>query len=433
MSTATVNSVAMADIATINDVTVPSGGSSGFTSSTTGLLAWGLVGGPKSPLVGDLFASGLSVPQSFQVWAPPAGTTIVKQDYSNNNAGLLLSNGDLYTSGSSVSQLGRAVNTTTPSTEFHLSLSNVSKFSVTYGGFVAIKTDGTIWFTGQISGLLPGNNPSYSYYSWLQYGTDTDWIDVKSQAAYPYVAVYVKGAAGSEYLYSSGYNNYGVTGQGLTSGTSTITRVKTGAGTDLNETVAHLNLGANCYSVVTSTGKLFTGGQNSQGRTGHGTSSGNTVYATQVGTDTNWMSYHPGAMGSFALKTTGQLYLVAANSSYYEYTHYNTNLHTSAPALVPDGLTDYEDLYVYSYGTSYPFNWLGVFAKRNGKWYMNGRSQAWNSPNSTYSTAAQYTWYDPTGSSWNTPVSSQVQIDSIAVVYNQQSTASETGIIIATS
>lgn len=429
----TFNNVDMADIASFNGQTIPSGGGGGFPVDSTGLLVYGLVGGPNAPLSGAMFDSYITVPQSYSIFALPTGVSVVHQMYSNNTAMMLLSNGDLYSTGSVNSYLGRPVNTTTPAGEWHLSLQNVSKASLHYGGMIAVKTDGTLWITGTYSQLFPGINPTYTYYTWLQYGTDTDWIDVKSHVGYPYAAIFIKGGSGAEYAYACGLNNYGLTGQGLTSGSITPTRIKTAASTDLTETFNSVSsVGANAYALVSTTGKLYTGGQNSYGRTAHGTASGNTVYATQVGTDTNWAKWELGPMGSFGIKTNGTLYTSMQNSNYYELTAYDASLHTMSPVQVGTD-TDYEDVYLWNHSTGYPYTWRGVLAKKSGTWYVNGLSTAWNQPRAEQSTAVQYTWYDLKGSDIETPIGFSQTIDSVAVLFDGQNTAQQIGLILGVS
>lgn len=429
----TFNNIAMADIATFNGQAVPSGGSTGYPVSNTGLLTYGLIGGPSNPLGSGMFEAHIAVPQAYSIFSLPAGTKIIHQDYSTTVGIILLDNGDLYSTGSAPSYLGRTVNSTYPQDEFHLCLQNVKTASTTYGGLIAIKNDGTLWVTGGYSGLFPSINPTYTYYAWTQYGTDTDWIDVKSHSSYPYYAVYIKGGAGAEYAYASGYNNYGVTGQGVTSGIIDPTRIKTAASVDLTETFTSVSsVGCNSYALVSTSGKLYTGGQNSYGRTAQGTASGNTVYATQVGTDTNWLKWELGPMGSFGIKTDGTLYCSLQNSNYYKLTAYNTAFHTMTPVQVTTD-TDYEDLYLWNVNTGYPYLWQGMFAKKSGEWYLNGLSQKWNYPRSSNSTAAQYTWYSLKGSDLETPIGASQTVDSVAIVFNQQTTNSEIGLLFGVS
>lgn len=434
MSTGTINSVNMADIGTINGQTVPSGGSGGFQVDSTGLLVYGLVAGPTQPLSPTFFESGISPAQSFSIFNPPTGTTIVSQDYSTNIAIILLDNGDLYSTGYTNSYLGRAITTSTPKEEFHICLQNVSVACCHYAGINAIKNDGTYWITGNFSNLHPGFTTTYSYYSFIQYGTDTDWIDVKSYANYPYVNLYVKGSPGAEYLYASGLNPYGMTGQGTTSGSTAVTRVLSGPGTNLNETFSKIDsVGSNMYAVVSTSGKLFTGGQNNYGRTAQSTSSGNTLYATQVGTDTDWLLWKAGAMGSWGIKTNGTLYFAGQFSTYYGFIKGDTSVQGMYPIQVGTD-SNYEDIYLYNYNTSYPGTWEGIIVKKGGEWYYNGKSQSWNDPKSELSTHGQYTWYDfKSSADTATPIGSSRTINNVAILFNNQNLQQEMGIILSVS
>lgn len=431
MSTATVNSVAMADIATINGQTVPSGGGGGYATSTTGLLLWGADGAPSQTFPADYYVGG-TFPESYALWNPPAGRHVTKIVTGRRITGVLLDNGDLYTVGtSSQAYLGR---TTTPGPydELHVSLTNVSTFAQHSGGFVAIKNDGTLWICGQLTGILPGHSPSYYYYQWAQYGTDTDWVDVVAYWNYPYATFYIKGASGSQRVLSSGYNNYGITGLGLSSGTtSTPTNMKVNSTTDLTANIVKIAVGANAFGCIDDQGRLYTCGQNTYGRTGQGTTSGNTVYITQVGTDTNWDSFYPSAMGSFAIKTTGAAYISTQNSTYFSWTSGNATYNNTLDLTTQLGTdTDYEEFVIYSALNSWTSLHRGIMAKKSGAWYINALNDAWNGSAGNV-TSSQGVWYAMTGSSINVPLSTSVTVATVHQFLDNGNTQNPMGILIS--
>jgi hypothetical protein len=372
MSTATVNSIAMADIATINGQTVPSGGSSGYATSNSGLLLWGLDGSPTKPIPQDQFVGG-SVPLRYKVF-DPGSDVIVKIDDTQAFMGILTDAGDLYTGGgSSTAFLGRSIQGATPASGMYLAATNVADFCANQYGFFVVKTDGTLWHTGGTNQWLSG--VSTQYYSFAQYGTDTDWVSVASTKGYPYAVYATKGAPYSRYIYATGYNAYGATGQGTTSGRLYAwTRVKSAAATDFSESIAQISSGPRgTCAVVTDTGKFFAWGDNNYGHVGTGTS-GQTSYATQVGTSMNWSKVFMGALAGFAINTNGEIYCSGLNSSYYSFT--NGQFSSGLRAYVKIGNhTDIVDVVGLNYSTGYDSKWRGLlFKKTDGKWYYNAEN-----------------------------------------------------------
>lgn len=370
MSTATVNSVAMADIATINDITVPSGGSSGYAPSSTGLLIWGQDGAPAKPIPSGVFVGG-SIPLGYSIY-DPSPYTITKIDMYQNYMGILDSNGDLYTGGgSNTAYMGRSTTGSTPANNLYLAESNVADFCAHQYGFFVVKTDGTLWHTGNTGQFLSG--VSATYYTFAQYGTDTDWVSVDATKGYPYTVYAVKGSGSSKYWYATGYSNYGATGQGTNSGRLYAwTRVKSAASTDLSESIEQMSAGPRgTCGVVTASGKIFTVGDGYYGHLGNGANVQNT-YATQAGTATNWTKVYMAALGSFAINSNNEIYASGVNSTYYFFTTgaYSTN-HRLFTQIGTH--TDIEDIVAQNFSTSFNSNWKGVVVKKtDGKWYYNG-------------------------------------------------------------
>lgn len=238
----------------------------------------------------------------------------------------LSSTGVLYSAGSTnTTSMGRSTTGTGNETyNFVETLTSVDKFAPHANGCFAIKTDGTLWWCGSISNYAQASDISnqsvnYAYGSWLQFGTDTDWKGIFIFPSYPYAAFAVKGGIGSEYLYSCGYNQYGRTGLGLSSGiTLGWTRVKSDASTDWTETIDWVHSSYYGVTIITKSGKLFCMGDGQY----HGCGQGGTtdqLYPIQVGTDTDWVkSYDVGQAGAFAIKSTGEIYSSISNTGYYE-------------------------------------------------------------------------------------------------------------------
>lgn len=433
MSTATVNSIAMADIATINGQTVPSGGTSGYATSNDGLLLWGLDGSPTKPLPQDQFVGG-AVPLRYKVF-DPGSDVVVKIDDTNNYMGILTDAGDLYTGGgSSTAYLGRSTGGSTPASGMYLAETNVADFCANQYGFFVVKTDGTLWHTGNTGQWLSGVGTQY--YSFAQYGTDTDWVSVDSTKGYPYTCYAVKGATGSQYVYATGYNNYGATGQGTTSGRLYAwTRVKSGAATDFSESVVQMSSGPRgTCGVVTSTGKIFVWGDNYYGHTGAGTT-GYTTYATQVGTSTNWSKVYMAALAGFAINTNGEIYCSGLNSSYYSFTQ--NQFATNSRTYTQIGThTDIVDVVGLNYSTTYESKWRGLlFKKTDGKWYYNGVNGfgQFGSPTQSASTATTIVGDFTDAQYVDNPISATATQSVAWVTCEAQNAASMPGILISVS
>jgi hypothetical protein len=296
-------------------------------------------------------------------------TGVKKIANSIYHMGILLDNGNLYTSGWSNSPyfgLSSADGTDAiNNANFKLSLTNVKTFGCTIQGFMAIKNDGTLWFAGSVSNYLNatglGGGSTVSAYGWRQIGTDTDWHDLDVYPNYPYLALAVKGASGSRYLYAAGYSTNYQTGQGVTSPSFfSFTRVKSAASTDLTESFDKVKVSYGSCLAVTETGKLFSWGENGRGNLGTGNTT-DKPYATQVGSDTDWDDCWVQRYGAFAKKTDGTMYMSTSSSSW----RIEPNTNKVFTQIGTD--TDYEDLALFANDSS--THDYTVFAKKNGSWY----------------------------------------------------------------
>lgn len=156
------------------------------------------------------------------------------------------------------------------------SLTNWSKIDgSSYGSFVAVKTDGTLWTWGSNPyGELGQNNKVYRS-SPVQVGALTTWLNA-SIGNYQVVASKTDGT-----LWAWGRNNNGQLGQNDIIDRSSPVQV--GVLTTWNK----LSAGSQFSAAIKADGTLWVWGKNNQGQLGQN----NTVYASspvQVGSNTNW-------------------------------------------------------------------------------------------------------------------------------------------------
>lgn len=306
-------------------------------------------------------------------------TDIVSMKANSYHVFALSSAGVLYSAGSTnASSMGRTTSGTGNEVyNFVQSLTSVSKFVAHNSGCWAIKTDGTLWWCGSISSFALGSDTgqgvNYSYSGWLQYGSDTDWVDIWAFPTYPQITFATKGGAGSEYLYSCGYNQYGRTGLGLSSGlTYGFTRVKSDASTNWAETVDWVDGSYYGTAIVTKSGKLFLMGDGNYHGCGQGVTT-DRVYPIQVGTDTDWVkAYDVGQGGAFAIKSTGEIYASISSTGYFE-----IRPSTADRTFRQCGTdTDYEDIRVIKNNSQ---TGAEVIFKKStdGNWYFNANQSVY--------------------------------------------------------
>jgi hypothetical protein len=322
--------------------------------------------------------------------------------------GILKTNGDFYVGGfSNTGSYGLSFqisNSLIYDGGVELTLTNVAKVSAQQGGFFAIKNNGELWWCGSVNQYLDntgvGQSTTSASYTWLQVGSDTDWVDIKAYNAYPYTAVAIKGSSGSQYLYSCGYNaNYG-TGLGTTSGiTKQWTRVKSDATTDLSESFSEVAFSYGSCLAVTEGGKLFSFGENQYGSLGTGNTT-DKPYATQVGSATNWSKCWVQRYGGWALNTSGEMFMSTTRTS-WKIEPNTTGLYTKI-----NNDTDYQDLAVF-WRTTNSMDYT-IFAKKNGAWYVStpynqpsgswvGSTAATSTPENSWSALSTYMENYPTG------------------------------------
>jgi alpha-tubulin suppressor-like RCC1 family protein len=360
--------ITMADIAKISGQTVASGGGGGVSESNTGILYFEGGGFNQSlPDAQEYFGDAAVPLYKAQL---STRTDIVEMKPGQYHIYALDSSNNLYSCGhANTANMGRAVSN--DAHQFVQTLTSVSKFAPTDQGCWAVKTDGTLWWCGQIGSFADNGDTgtgsvSTPQYQWSQFGSDTDWIDIDCFPTFPVTALAIKGGTGSEYLYSAGQNFWGRTGLGTTSGSAKPwTRVKSDATTDWAETIADISIGYSSSIVVTKSGKLFAFGDAQNGHLGQGDQT-DYLYPIQVGTDTDWATcYAKARFAGFAIKTNGTLYS-AGHASYY----YNIQPSTQDRTYRQIGTdTDYELIRSMERDTAESKYML--WAKKNGTWYVN--------------------------------------------------------------
>jgi alpha-tubulin suppressor-like RCC1 family protein len=167
----------------------------------------------------------------------------------------------------------------------------------------AIKTGGTLWGAGdntQGTLGLPGSGP---YTVLTQVGADTQWMIVMHDLLDGTLAIKTDGT-----LWATGDNTTGKLGFGDFVNRSTYTQV--GAGTDWSS----IAMGSNCSLVIKTDGTLWGAGLNAFGALGLGTSPSFYTVFTQVGSDTDWEDAHTGSFhSSLAIKTDGTIWGTGLN------------------------------------------------------------------------------------------------------------------------
>lgn len=405
------NGIDMANIASINGQDVPSGG--GYSTATTGLLLWGYDGAPGKPIHPDKM-TGAATPQSFQIEAS-FGNAVQKIVYRGGSIMILLSNGDLYSAGTQQTELGR---TATNIGDFTICNTGVTDVTPYNGGYFCIK-GGALYYTGGApSTVLSGLTASF--YSWTQYGTDTDYIRCDGYDGFAYKLVVLKGSSASTaQLYGSGYNQYGQLGNGLTSGTQlSLTLFKTSASTDFTEYIKDYSCNPYGVGVVTNAGDIYTCGYGTYGHNMNGSSS-NVTYMTQPSSSTgiSWDSIWMRGITAFAINAAGELYASPTNAIYYTMT---TGLSNTKLLQKIGTDTDWEHIQAHTYNFSFDQDDRPIAYKKGGEWYVSAlNATGWNGskPNSATDNLGVQ-WKDSVNI--ETPVGSSQTIDFVFLVYNNQ-------------
>ena len=167
--------------------------------------------------------------------------------------------------------------------------------------------DGKLFFIGaNFYGQAGNGTTTASYNSFVQIGSDTDWVDIKCGRFW---SIAIKGA--SNVVYTAGRNFVGVTGQGTTSGNTT-------SWTAIDDT-NFTNTGATFILCDHDGGMLITGGEvyawgdeDSNQRLGTAATS-DVLTPVQTGRVSgsfanDWVSCGMSATASFLINTSGELW-----------------------------------------------------------------------------------------------------------------------------
>lgn len=165
-----------------------------------------------------------------------------------------------------------------------------------------IKGDGSLWGFGRNNVGQLGDGSTTNRNNYVQIGSDTDWKEVFHHFHAPDITFAVKNDGT---LWSWGINSNGATGHGATSG-NTLVPTQVGSDDDWLKVIpvttgtydGSSNLGNISVVALKTDGTLWSWGSNTLGLTGQGTTSGNTLTPTQIGADNDWVSVEPFVMGT---------------------------------------------------------------------------------------------------------------------------------------
>jgi alpha-tubulin suppressor-like RCC1 family protein len=155
---------------------------------------------------------------------------------------------------------------------------------------------GRLYVTGENSLGQLGDGTGVDKSTFTQIGSDTDWEMTSTGLN---MALAIKGGD----LLSTGSNVNFMTGFGTNVGNTLSWTV-----VDAVNTWSWIGSGRSVCGAITSGGELYTWGQNLNGVSGQGTSSGSTTVPTQVGVATDWYRFDSGNQTSYASKTDGTLW-----------------------------------------------------------------------------------------------------------------------------
>lgn len=275
-------------------------------------------------------------------------------------------------------------------------LTGVSKFEIGNNGSqsfaLALKTNGELWGVGYNYFYTLGLGTNADQTSWVRIGTESDWKDISVGSYNSYA---LKGGATDTYLYATGRNNNGATGQGTTSGSTTsFTRVKSGATTDWSE---NLNYSAGSFKfagasdgcmVINTSGELFMFGRANQQFPVNLDASISTysaqTYVVQIGTDQNWQQVVAGDYDSAFRKNSGQLYACGNTSGF---NGVSSSYHNITQVGSTADFDAFDDTISHGYGrgqsSARVFKKAGVL-----KIWGSPSSGGWNSPTTNISDVA---------------------------------------------
>ena len=272
------------------------------TSSDWTDIAYARYGGLATNSSGELWSWGvdsygeLGHGGGYTINVTPArvgtGTTWSKVFSGLVTTFLIDTSGALYALGLN-SYYATGLGTSTGSTTTPTAITGASDWihvSITAYGGIGIRANGMAYSWGSdIYGELCQGSSGVVLPSPVRIGTGTNWLYAASTCLGPGPSFLIQNIAGSRTLWTAGTNQNYATGLGISTGeTTTLTQV----GTDQDWlSVACLTdyTGAQQAAVgIRTTGKAYSWGSNSSGKTGQNTTTGTTNNPTQIGTSTSY-------------------------------------------------------------------------------------------------------------------------------------------------
>jgi len=352
------NGIDVGDIASINGQDVPSGG--GASEPSSGIIALGGGGQSSSPvLVSSADRVFTEIAFHSSVSSPLVASAVEKVSAGRNMVGIRDDSANLWMSGGANSNTGSSSSYGGYNRQFAIELTSVADFSCGEDHSLAVKTDGTLWGIGKNSdGPLGRGNTSNQYSTFVDVGGGaTTWSKVSCGEEFS-LAIKTDGT-----LWSAGNNRNGRTGQGTTSG-DTTSWTQIGSATDWTQISTSDN-----FAAAIKGGTLMTWGEGSSGRLGLGSNTDQT--SPQVAdSDTDWQSVHCGAGYIKAIKTAdGHHYHSGTGGSFGGGTRGDgstSSVNTFTRIGSDTGWTEFLELKY----TSFSYYAGG---KKGGSWYVCGK------------------------------------------------------------
>jgi len=351
-----INGIAMADIADINGIDMPSGG--GASEPSSGILT---LGGSSSsnPVTRDVEFDQFKLIQFHSSVSTALSASDVSQIKGGRYmVGILDTSGNLWMASGQSATTGNTGSYGGYVRQFAIELTSVAEFNCGDDHALAIKTDGTLWGIGRNSdGQLGRGNTSNQNYTFDQIGTDTNWSKVSCGEDYS-LATKTTGA-----LYSAGKNQDGRTGQGTTSG-DTTSWTQIGSDTDWTQ----ISTGARTSAAIKG-GTLVTWGDDTSNCLGL-SSSGDQTSPDTANSDTDWQSVSVGANFIKAIKTTdGHHYHCGSGGSFGGGTRGDGSTSSTSTFTRIGSDTGWSEFIELKQAS---FTYLAA-GKKGGSWYICGR------------------------------------------------------------
>jgi hypothetical protein len=225
-------------------------------------------------------------------------------------------------------------------------------------------------------GKFGNGTTTASYNSWIQIGTDTDWVSVACGENH---SAAIKGT--SNVLYTCGQNNDGRTGQNTQSGNTTtwtaVDATNLVGATNNNFSFVHANYH---HTTAIQSGRAFGCGKcDSNEQLGQNLTVDQQVMI-QTGSvggtlQTNWTKFYGNNYSSHLINSSGELYHQGDGQYYLSGDGTQTD-HKDGNAVKTSTWTDVEDIYLKN--SAYSVS--SIVIKRSGKLYYVGYNREGNIP-----------------------------------------------------